>query len=98
MPLLLLSTLERLVELMATNPARIFGLTPQPDTYVLAEVGPRYALANAQLQTKCGWTPFAGVEVAGRVVRTVLRDAVVYDGTAVLAAPGSGRVLYDTEA
>lgn len=86
--------LERLIELTVTSPARIFGLAPQPDTSVEVEVGPRYRLSEERLQTKCGWTPFAGVEVAGRVVRTVLRGATVFDGVEVLAAPGSGQVLY----
>ncbi len=86
--------LEQLISLMATNPTRIFGLAPQPDTYVEAEVGPRYQIKNVGLQTKCGWTPFDGVEVAGRVTRTVLRGKIVFDGQHVLAEPGSGRVLY----
>ncbi len=87
-------SLDQLIGLMATNPARIFGLAPQPDTYVVAEIGPRYQLNNVGLQTKCGWTPFDGVEVAARVARTVLRGQLVFDGERVLAEPGSGRVLY----
>lgn len=86
-------TLERLIELMATNPARIFGLPAQPDTWVEVEIGPRYRLTADRLQTRCGWTPFADLEVAGRVRRTVLRGVEVFDGERVLAAPGSGRVL-----
>ncbi len=87
-------SLEQLTALMATNPARIFGLAPQPDTYVEVEVGRRRQIDSTGLQTKCGWTPFAGVEVAGRVIRTVLRGRTVFDGDRVLAEPGSGRVLY----
>jgi len=87
-------TLERLIELTATAPARIFGLPPQLDTWVEAEIGPRYALANEYLWTKCGWTPFAGHEVAGRVIKTVLRGRTVFDGEQVLAEPGSGQVVF----
>lgn len=87
-------SLDRLIEMMATNPARIFDLPAQPDTYVEVEIGPRYTISADRLQTKCGWTPFAGVEVAGRVTRTVLRNRTVYDGERVLAEPGTGRVLY----
>ncbi|HEY0734473.1 MAG TPA: amidohydrolase family protein [Herpetosiphonaceae bacterium] len=88
-------TIERLIELTRTNPERIFNLPPQPDTSVAVEIGPRYRLSNDGLQTKCGWTPFAGLEVAGRVVSTVLRGQTVFDGERVLAEPGSGRVLFD---
>lgn len=87
-------TTERLIALTVTNPARIFGLPEQPETWVEVEIGPRYRLSNAGLQTKCGWTPFADVEVAGRVLKTVLRGALAFDGAQVLATPGSGRVLY----
>lgn len=87
-------TLERLIALTSTNPARIFGLPAQPATWVEVEIGPRYHLSSLRLHTKCGWTPFADVEVAGRVRQTVLRDTIVFDGEHVLAAPGSGHVLY----
>lgn len=93
-------TIERVLELCVDNPARIFGLARQPDTFVEVEIGPRYALRNEDQLTKCGWTPFADMQVAGRVLRTVLRGQTVWDGTQVLAAPGSGRVLWplqDTE-
>jgi carbamoyl-phosphate synthase/aspartate carbamoyltransferase/dihydroorotase len=90
-------TLERLIELMSTNPSRIFGLPSQPHTNVEVEVGPRYRLSNVGLQTKCGWTPFEGIEVAGRVTRTVLRGQTVFDGEHVLAEPGTGQVLYAYE-
>jgi carbamoyl-phosphate synthase/aspartate carbamoyltransferase/dihydroorotase len=90
-------TLERLIELMSINPIRIFGLPAQPNTSVEVEVGPRYHLSNVNLQTKCGWTPFDGIEVAGRVTRTVLRGQTVFDGEHVLAEPGTGQVLYAYE-
>lgn len=91
-------TIERVRELCVDNPARIFGLSPQPETSVEVEIGPRYLLRNEDQLTKCGWTPFAGVEVAGRVLRTILRGQTVWDGSRVLAAPGSGRVLWPLKA
>lgn len=91
-------SLQRLIELTSINPARTFGLSAQPDTYVEAELGPRYRLSNEQVHTKCGWTPFDGIEVAGRVTKTVLRGQIVFDGERVLAEPGTGRVLYTDEA
>jgi carbamoyl-phosphate synthase/aspartate carbamoyltransferase/dihydroorotase len=43
--------------------------------------------------SKVGWTPFDGLEVAGRVVRVVLRGELVYKDGRVLAQPGDGRLL-----
>jgi carbamoyl-phosphate synthase/aspartate carbamoyltransferase/dihydroorotase len=71
-------TLDRLVELMAANPRRIFGLPEQPSTWV--EIDPRtsYELADEGLHTKCGWSPFSGMRVRGAVRRVVLRGNIVY--------------------
>ncbi len=86
--------LARLIELTSTNPARIFNLPRDPNTSVEVEVGPRYRLPDQGWQTKVDWTPFAGYEVAGRVLRTTLRGKHVYEAGHVLAAPGSGRLLF----
>lgn len=87
-------TLERLVALMADNPRRIFGLPDQPDTWVEVDLEHPYRIAAEGLRTKCGWTPFAGAEVVGRVQRVVLRRQVAYDADAgILAPPGAGRVI-----
>lgn len=92
-------TLERLIDLMAIQPRRIFGLPEQPDTFIEVDTEAEYVLTNEQLHTKCGWSPFAGMTLTGRVERVTLRGKLVYDATGeglsekVLAQPGSGRVL-----
>ena len=53
-----------------------------------------YELNDAGMRTRCGWTPFAGRQVKGRVEKVVLRGETVFDGERVLAPPGSGRVLF----
>ena len=50
-------------------------------------------IRNESLFTKCGWTPFDGVEVAGRVERVTLYGQVVYENGRLLAQPGSGDVI-----
>ena len=86
-------TTARLVALMHDNPRRIFGLPPQPDTWVEVDMTP-WTLPAEGWQTKCGWTPFAGLTAGGRVARVVLRGQTVYEEGMVLAAPGNGRVIY----
>lgn len=86
-------SLDRLVTLMAANPRRIFNLPQQPETYVEAEIGPAQTIDDATLYTKCGWSPFAGMTVRGRVQRVVLRGQTVFEDGHVLAAPGTGHLL-----
>lgn len=92
-------TLDRLIELMVTNPRRIFNLPLQPDTHIEIDPDAKYIISNDDLQTKCGWTPFAGMQATGRVQRVVLRGQLVYDASAsdklsrILARPGSGQVI-----
>jgi carbamoyl-phosphate synthase/aspartate carbamoyltransferase/dihydroorotase len=79
---------------MALNPRRIFSLPQQPDTTVEVDPDAEVILADERLFTKCGWTPFAGRRVYGRVLRVVLRGTVAYDPErGIMAAPGSGQVL-----
>jgi carbamoyl-phosphate synthase/aspartate carbamoyltransferase/dihydroorotase len=86
-------SLARLIELMSTNPRRIFKLPEQPETQVEVEAEAGYILSNEGLQTKCGWSPFAGMSVVGRVRRVTLRGREVFVDGQVTALPGSGRLL-----
>ena len=77
-------TLERLVETYATAPARLYGLAgkgrvePGADAD-LALVDPQasWTLSNEAVISKAGWTPYAGRELRGRVVATILRGRVI---------------------
>lgn len=85
---------KRLVDLMHTNPKRIFGLPDQPDTFIEIDPDERWTIRNEDILSRCGWTPFDGREMTGRIKRVVLhgREAVV-DGQ-VVADPGSGKLVY----
>jgi carbamoyl-phosphate synthase/aspartate carbamoyltransferase/dihydroorotase len=85
-------TLNRLIELMSTNPRRIFNLPEQPDTAVTVQLTPN-TITNEMVHSKCSWTPFHGTKVAAKVQKVVLRGEVVFEDGRVLAKPGSGRLL-----
>lgn len=90
-------TIDRLIDLMATNPRHIFNLPSQPDTWVEVDPEATFAIADEILHTKCGWTPFAGQTVHGRVQCVILRGETVYEDGQVLAHPGSGRLIPSNE-
>ncbi|HAZ64994.1 MAG TPA: dihydroorotase, partial [Armatimonadetes bacterium] len=56
---------------------------------VLVDPNARVTITNEEQLTKPGWTPFAGRQVRGRVLRTLRRGAWVYaDGQTVGAGGG----------
>lgn len=93
-------TLERLVKTYATGPARLYGLAgkgrvePGADAdLALVDPEARWTLSDDGVISKAGWTPYAGREVRGRVVATLLRGRVIArDGAAPAGKPG-GRFL-----
>ena len=97
LPLLLTSvkegrlTLDDLVGRLHTNPARIFSIPPQPDTYVEVDLDSTYEIRAANLYSRCGWTPFEGWKVNGRIQSVTLRGQLVYEDGEVLAKPGTGK-------
>jgi dihydroorotase len=70
-------SLERLTALMHTNPRRIFNLPEQPDTWVEVDLDEAYRFPDHPLYTKCGWSPFEGMYMRGRVKRVTLRGREV---------------------
>jgi len=77
-------TQERLVHLMSDNPRRIFHLPEQPDTWIEVDTDSRYDISNDALLTRCGWSPFAGMSVRGRLMRVVLRGRARFDDGRVI--------------
>ena len=63
---------------------KIFGLRPQPNTYVEVDLDEKWTIPDAMPFSKAQWTPFAGMEVRGRVQRVVIRGEIAYiDGKVV---------------
>jgi carbamoyl-phosphate synthase/aspartate carbamoyltransferase/dihydroorotase len=83
---------EKFESLLHYRPAEIFGVKTDDSTEVEVTLGD-FEITNEGLQTKCGWTPFAGRKVAGKVSKVTLRGKVVYENGQVLAQPGSGKIL-----
>lgn len=86
-------TMDELILRLHTNPRRIFQLPEQLETYI--EVDPQHVweIRAAETYTRCGWTPFEGWKVRGRLRRVVLRGQEVYRDGKVLAQPGYGKDL-----
>jgi dihydroorotase len=93
-----LISLERVVELIATVPARTFGLADkgrleagtQADIAIV-DLGHEFEIRDEDVLSKIGWTPYAGLRVRGSIDTTLVRGRVVYEHATVVGDPGWGR-------
>ncbi len=76
-------SLERVVEAYATAPARRYGLRGKGDLrpgcdadLALVDPDARRTLTDTAVRSRAGWTPYAGREVRGQVVATILRGVI----------------------
>lgn len=93
--------LPQLVQICCEWPARAFGLYPRKGAVqlgadadlVIYDPESRRQIRDEDVRSAARYTPYAGMDVQGRVVATVLRGEVVYDGKDVLAPPGHGQLI-----
>lgn len=84
-------TLETVVQKMAINPAKIFSIPETADTWVEIDMDAEWEIRAAELFSRCGWSPFEGKKVKGRVSRVIIRGKDVYRDRKILAHPGYGK-------
>ncbi|MEM4389496.1 MAG: dihydroorotase family protein [Candidatus Micrarchaeia archaeon] len=92
--------LERFVAMACSSPAKIFGLESKGEIavgkdadLVLVDARERWIVRGDELHTKCRWSAFEGRELVGKVKKTILRGAIVFEDGQVLAKRGFGKRL-----
>jgi len=84
---------DDIVEKCVTNPRQIFRLPAQAETWVEIDEEASCEIRAADHFSRCGWTPFEGWKVRGRVQRVVLRGNEVFKDGKVIGQPGTGHDL-----
>ena len=95
-------TLEKVVEITSTNPAKIFGLYPKKGL-----VAPGFDADMALVDLDCEWTlgastlhygvdssVYEGKRVRGKAVTTIRRGEIIVQDGKFLAQPGSGKFMF----
>jgi dihydropyrimidinase len=93
-------TLERLVDLLATTPARLFGMpakgaieTGRDADLVLFDPAARRTIRQAELHHTSDFTPYEGMEVSGAVRQVISRGHVIVRDGAWLGDRRHGRYV-----
>jgi carbamoyl-phosphate synthase/aspartate carbamoyltransferase/dihydroorotase len=88
-------TEDQLIDLLALNTQSIFKLAPGAETYTIVDLDTAYEITRENLRTKCGWSPFEGMQVVGAVREVWIRGHQVFDGENVLVEAGFGQNLFE---
>lgn len=94
-------SLSRLVEVTATNTAKLFGLYPRKGTIaigsdadiVVFDPDLTRTITNDMLKSNCDYSVYAGWSVTGWPTITLRRGEIAFRDDTVLAQPGSGQLL-----
>jgi carbamoyl-phosphate synthase/aspartate carbamoyltransferase/dihydroorotase len=82
---------DDLILRMDENPRRIFHLPKQSQTWIEFDPLDKWELRARETYTRCGWTPFEGRRVQGRLRKVILRGKTAFEDGSIIAQPGFGR-------
>jgi dihydropyrimidinase len=94
-------SLQRMVELLSTNPAKYFGLYPRKGTIavgadadiVVFDPEKKVTISASTHHSKCDYNLYEGTEVTGSPELVLLRGKVLVDGDELVAEPGVGQFV-----
>jgi dihydroorotase len=93
-------TLPQITQLTSYRPAQIMGfaskgqLAPGYDAdLTLVDMRENWIVKDSDMHSRCGWTPFAGRQLTGRVKQVYLRGKRVYKDGTIEVIPGYGKAL-----
>ncbi len=89
-------TLMRFVDLTSAGPARLFGIAGKGRVavgydadFTIVDLTKRMTIEDKWIASRCGWTPYAGTEVKGWPIGTIVRGRrVMWEGEIVTPAQG----------
>ena len=95
-------SLPRFVELVSTNPARIFGMYPQKGTLlpgsdadiVLFDPTAKWQMGQENSHSCNDWHAYEGIEVTGKIQNVFSRGELIIDGEVCLAESDRGRYIH----
>lgn len=93
--------LNRLVDVVSTKPAKLFGLFPQKGTVavgsdadlVIFDADASYTISASTHHQNVDYNPYEGLKIQGKPVKVLSRGEVIVDGDRFLGIAGRGRFM-----
>lgn len=89
-------SMQRLIDLTSAGAQRIFGLVGKgriaagyDADFTVVDLKKRWTVTEDWLQSRCGWSPFTGMELTGKPIGTIIRgNRVMWEDTLADSAIG----------
>ena len=93
--------LEKVVELLAYNPAKIYKIKNKGQIkkefdadITILDLNKTYIIKNKDMAYKCHWTPFDGMKIKGDIFATLVNGKIKMMNKKTLGIPGGKVVLF----
>ena len=74
------TTLQRVIDLTSAGPQRIFGIAGKgriavgyDADFTVVDLKARWTIEESWLASRCGWSPFTGMQLTGKPIGTIVR-------------------------
>ena len=76
-------SLNQLINLVCENPVKIFGIENKgfikegyDADFTIVDMDKKILIKNENIESKCGWSPFNGIEFKGTPVATIINGKI----------------------
>ena len=87
-------TLEQLMNFVCENPVKIFGIENKgfikegfDADFTIVDMNKKILIKNENIESKCGWSPFEGIEFKGTPVSTIIAGKIKMKNGKILGEP-----------
>ena len=87
-------TLEQLMNFVCENPVEIFGIENKgfikegfDADFTIVDMNKKIIIKNENIESKCGWSPFEGIEFKGTPVSTIIAGKIKMKNGKILGEP-----------
>jgi len=98
-------SLQRLQTLMCARPAELFGMAGKgrieagcDADLCVVDVEGQTTISNSEQRTKCGWTPYDGRELNGRLLKTFVAGELKYENGRIVSGTPAAEIRFSPTA